>query len=524
MDPLVLTVYESPFPKIRVGRVNDGGYIIAKCPNITYSLLLSGGIDTDITFEEEFIQLYNNLQCYAFDGSIDKLPKENDRITFIKKFIGNKNNDMTTDLHDIIDTNDNIFVKMDIEGGEIPWIDSLSDTQINKFQQIVIEFHNPFGNKENEIFHKINKFHYLIHFHPNNCCGVRNHNGIVIPNIFECTYLHKKYFTTPPKLNNDSIPGPLDMKNTFNDDIYINYPPFVNIRSYTRLCIFNSLPQHYEMFAHVLDYCKYKGLQIDIYTNKDLQHGWLDYYQETYNIITWYPVSFFNPDAYDYIFLLTDDDRGFDPYWNTSSKVIITEHDGKRELPVNAYRKHQTRKFNLRNPPSDPGTWMMPVWENTLFEKYEKLTVLSVGNATNGINLNTLFTNVSDIDFILVDRDMDTSNLQENVRKYNKLDASLLIEYASKSHYILFWPTTEFSMNHKEHSASGSFTLGYSVGTPILVPESFLKPLDLKGLVGICENSPIFLEKPKDTIDFMNQRDALIERRNKVFDISLCQK
>lgn len=285
-----------------------------------------------------------------------------------------------------------------------------------------------------------------------------------------------------------------------------------------KLCIFNSLPLHYEMFAHVLDYCKSKNLDIDVYTNKNNNYGWLEYYEKQYNIFLWYPISFFNPDAYDYIFLLTDDDSGFNPYWHTSSKVIVTEHDGNRELPLNAYRKHQTRHFKLRTPPSDPDTWILPIWNNTPFNKYDRLTVISVGNATNLINLKSLFTNMEDIEFILIDREMDCSNSSNNVKKFNKLDASLLIEYAAKSHYILFWSTTCFSMNHMEHSMSASFSLGYSVGTQILVPESFIKPLDLKGLVGIRENHPILLEKPKDTIDFMNQRSELIERRDRVFD------
>jgi hypothetical protein len=41
--------------------------------------------------------------------------------------------------------------------------------------------------------------------------------------------LHK-YFTSGPVLNKDLIPGALDKKNVWwHDEIYINYPPFVNI-------------------------------------------------------------------------------------------------------------------------------------------------------------------------------------------------------------------------------------------------------------------------------------------------------
>jgi hypothetical protein len=228
MNPTLLTCYTSPFTKIRVGKDYDGGYIIADIPNINYSTILAGGILDDISFEEQFISKFPNIKCYAFDGTIPNLPRPNNKIQFIRKNIGFENNENVTNLHEIIDENDNIFIKMDIEGGEIEWIKSLSDEQMNKFEQIVMEFHFPFTDYEIDVFEKINTSHYLIHFHGNNCCGVRNHRGVNIPNVFECTYLHKKYFREPPELNRDVIPGPLDMKNTANPEIYINYPPFVH--------------------------------------------------------------------------------------------------------------------------------------------------------------------------------------------------------------------------------------------------------------------------------------------------------
>lgn len=228
MEPQVLTIYKSPFNKLRLGRDYDGGYIIAEIPNIKYTTLIAGGIGMDISFEEDFINKYPDVKTFAFDGTINNLPKHNDNITFIRKNIGYENSNYITNLHDIINANENIFVKMDVEGGEIPWIKSLNDEQMNKFEQIVIEFHFPFSDNEIDVFDKINKNHYLIHFHANNCCGVINHKGVIIPNVFECTYLHKKYFTNIPELNTDLIPGKLDMKNTNNPEIYIDYPPFVN--------------------------------------------------------------------------------------------------------------------------------------------------------------------------------------------------------------------------------------------------------------------------------------------------------
>jgi hypothetical protein len=227
MDPRVLTVYKSPFPKKRLGKLYDGGYVIVDIPNVSYSLLLSGGIENDISFEEEFVYQYN-VKCIAFDGTISKLPKVNNSIEFINKNIGFENTDRVTNLHEWIDETDNIFIKMDIEGCEVDWIRSLSDDQLKKFNQIVIEFHNPFSKKEDEMFNKLNKNHVLIHFHGNNCCGVISHKHTIIPKIFECTYINKKYFTNTLELNMDLIPSDLDMRNlAYHDDILIEHPPFV---------------------------------------------------------------------------------------------------------------------------------------------------------------------------------------------------------------------------------------------------------------------------------------------------------
>ena len=229
MDPSVLTVYACPFPKSRLGKNYDGGYVIAEIPDAKYSMLLAGGIAHDVSFEEDFVKKFN-VRCVAFDGTINQLPgKNNNTIEFVKKNIGSENTSSVTNLHDIIAANNNIFVKMDIEGGEIPWIHSLDNDQLNKFDQIVMEFHAPFTDKEVGVFDKINKNHTLVHFHANNCCGSRNHKGVSIPNIFECTYIHNKFFTSPRKLNTDKIPSPIDMKNVLhNDEICISHPPFVN--------------------------------------------------------------------------------------------------------------------------------------------------------------------------------------------------------------------------------------------------------------------------------------------------------
>jgi len=233
MNPNSLKVYKSPFSKVRIGsQTGDGGYIICDIPEIIYDVMIAGGVAEDITFEEHLCSIYPKLVCYAFDGTIYcKINKSsNDNIIFIKKNIGPVTDDNNTNLYSLIEQNENIFLKMDIEGAELPWLKCLNDDHMKKFSQIVIEFHFPFSEDDNDVFEKLNKNHVLVHFHGNNCpAGVINHKGIIIPNVFECTYINKKYVNLNTlELNKECIPTLLDRPNCGGTDIFINYPPFVH--------------------------------------------------------------------------------------------------------------------------------------------------------------------------------------------------------------------------------------------------------------------------------------------------------
>jgi len=137
-----LTLYTPRFLKKRIGRNNDGGYVICEIPNITYDVLLSGGIKDDTSFEDNFLELNPTIQCYAFDGTIDSSPSKNSRFNFLKKNIAAINSDNLTNLHEYLSKYKNIFVKMDIEGSEFDWLNSLNSEHMNNISQMVIEFHS----------------------------------------------------------------------------------------------------------------------------------------------------------------------------------------------------------------------------------------------------------------------------------------------------------------------------------------------------------------------------------------------
>ncbi len=224
-----LNLYVPPFPKTRIGKDYDGGYIIALLPYNSYSTILSAGVADDISFEEHFLKLYDNIPCLAFDGTISDIPSNHSNIYYIKKNISSENTPNTTNLNHFFNSYNNIFLKLDIEGHEFSWFLSQSNENMSKISQMVVEFHNPFQSRYKDIFNKINETHYLIHFHPNNACLLNYCNNTIIPVVFECTYLNKKYFSQTPLLNSDNLPCPIDMPNHIDYPILnIDYKPFVH--------------------------------------------------------------------------------------------------------------------------------------------------------------------------------------------------------------------------------------------------------------------------------------------------------
>ena len=231
-----LEVYDYPLDnKLRLGEKGDGGYIIGDIGNI-YDCYISAGISNEESFTKDFIIKYNIdlFNCFAFDGTIDKYPYDYTKnISFIKKNINSFNDENNTNLHSLLDKYNNIFLKMDIEGGEIPWILSLNNSQLDKFKQIVIEIHginddtwNSSLNDKITCLEKLANTHYLIHAHGNNHSSIKNN----IPDVIELTYIHKSLFNIKPKLNNTLLPiNNLDFANNLDaNDINLSFYPFTN--------------------------------------------------------------------------------------------------------------------------------------------------------------------------------------------------------------------------------------------------------------------------------------------------------
>ena len=233
LDKQLLEVYHFS-NKIRLGNNYDGGYVICNLDG-DYDCYISCGVAQEASFDRDFLRLYNigKEHSFAFDGTIKDYPWYFTKdINFICKNISDINDDKYTNLDYLINQYDNIFLSIDIEGGEYPWLLSLTTEKLRKFKQICIEFHgmndDTYGyclNDKMKCLRKLNETHYIMHAHGNNFGSCQND----IPNVLELTYVNKKSMQIVPSKNRTLLPiQGLDYPNFYrNKEILLHKWPFV---------------------------------------------------------------------------------------------------------------------------------------------------------------------------------------------------------------------------------------------------------------------------------------------------------
>ena len=243
---------QSLFNLVRLGKDNDGGYLICKNSLENSSCLISFGIKDDYSFEEDFKNI-NNSKIFAFDPSVTYKTFFKKIITSLinlnlkffysnilnylnfKKFFNNKENYFFKkkigkggniiypyiSIDDVVklakkENNSQIFFKVDIEGSEYSILDDLIKYS-NIISGLAIEFHQCDLHME-RIVKFIKNFNLtLVHIHPNNW----EENGINdIPSVLELTFS-----SNPELVSNDvSFPHKLDQRNNPNvEDIELTF-------------------------------------------------------------------------------------------------------------------------------------------------------------------------------------------------------------------------------------------------------------------------------------------------------------
>lgn len=227
----------------RLGRSNDGGYLIEAEDVKLTKLLLSLGVNDDWSFERDFCE-DSGAALIAYDGSVGfyeflKLAIKNLPILHrplsvfhyistaisyrsffsgnrrhIKQHVGYNNEDKSVSMSQIFDglsdqfPEKSLFLKVDIEGSEYRILDAIISNQ-NRLVGMAIEFHDVDLHID-RIKKFISEFDLnLVHIHANNYAPVIE-NGI--PLAIECTFSRLAVHS-----NGSSVPHKLDQPNKSNE-------------------------------------------------------------------------------------------------------------------------------------------------------------------------------------------------------------------------------------------------------------------------------------------------------------------
>ena len=213
----------------RLGRNQDGGYVVSLNSVINSNYLISFGLGLDWSFELDYLELNKKGRVLIYDHTINfktflyplikcvkrfltlrKNIKEvkgrlNDlfsyytfinkkKVNYFSKKIGKVASKKDESLKNILQKNPLIkkfILKVDIEGSEFSIIDDIIHFS-NNINMLIIEFHDL--DRQEKKFHKeilkLTNHFDIIHIHGNNHCNINNYG---LPIAVELTLLNKNY-------------------------------------------------------------------------------------------------------------------------------------------------------------------------------------------------------------------------------------------------------------------------------------------------------------------------------------------
>ena len=222
---------------IRLGKANDGGYLVSAKDVLSSDVLLGLGINDDWSFERDFVGL-NDVPLLAYDGSVSRkifwsraftsiynpfkfrywYRAQGAFATFfrgrhqhIEKFVGAEDGPKTVSMARLLREAPpgRLFLKVDIEGSEYSILDDIVQHSL-RTAGLVIEFHDC-HQKWDRIGAFIDRYPLpLVHVHANNYAGVDEATGV--PMVLELTFSS----TSATRAAVGDQPHPLDMPNDPN--------------------------------------------------------------------------------------------------------------------------------------------------------------------------------------------------------------------------------------------------------------------------------------------------------------------
>jgi len=191
------------FNKVRVGRDNDGGYVmIDDFEGIAgaYSL----GISDDVSWDRQIAE--RGIRVFQYDHTINSLPEEHQNFRWSKLKIADCSDAKqgTTSIQDQFilnghSPNRDYILKVDIEGAEWDVFAAVDANFLDSFRQIVCEFHHINEVSKTDKFEKMYRavcnltaHHSIVHVHGNNYARWAVIGGVPVPDVLEVTLVRSR--------------------------------------------------------------------------------------------------------------------------------------------------------------------------------------------------------------------------------------------------------------------------------------------------------------------------------------------
>jgi len=207
------------YKKIRVGRSGDGGYVqIDDLEGISHAL--SFGISDDDSWDLAMANA--GIAVEQFDHSIAAAPSTHPLLNFHRKMVAPESGTGSVSLPAAASIYSNrdadLILKMDVEGCEWDIFDQADEATLDKFAQIICEFHDlshlaqdAFRARARRVFEKLASRFAPVHLHGNNCGKIYIVANVALPDILEISFVSRARYSFND--SDERFPTPLDAPN-----------------------------------------------------------------------------------------------------------------------------------------------------------------------------------------------------------------------------------------------------------------------------------------------------------------------
>jgi len=190
---------------ISLGNTHDGGYVVSKNHLDITNPLYTYGVGSELSFERDLLKLHPSYKIHLYDHTIASFPHLDGDIHYHKEGLAkNKTSDCDTFFNHLKingDENSLLFLKLDVEGAEFDFFNSIEFSSLSNVVQMMVEFHlfdNTKISSFSNIIKNLNELFYTVHIHGNNFARIITFENEEFPEVPEVTFINKKFIPNIP--------------------------------------------------------------------------------------------------------------------------------------------------------------------------------------------------------------------------------------------------------------------------------------------------------------------------------------